>query len=160
MKRYSTIADWYHYANPTGHKNSKHTYKLPYDASEISEFTTCKLAHHCICLSLPWLLFDLSQKKWEEIKKVAISFGMSPIHKGKGKPGNRHFKGDSSVMVALLDHVHLGEPLATRIVLQTMCEVTEWSNYNYIIYLSMRLQKQFLYPKCCEGQSQDNHTTC
>lgn len=91
-----------------------------------------------------------------------MSFGMSPIHKGKGrgKPGNRHFKGDISVMVALLDHVDLGEPLAARLVLQTMCEVTECNNYDYIIYLSMCIQKQFLCHKFCEGQGQDNHKTC
>ncbi len=83
------IAEWYRYENPCGFKNKKQTYKLPYDASGLGEMTCHQFANVTLCLSGLHTIFDLGQRKWESIKKVANTFGVSPIHKGRGQPGNR-----------------------------------------------------------------------
>ena len=82
----------------------KHVYKLPYDAAGLGELATHKFAGRTLCLSALRQLFDLGQKKWEGIKKIVMSSGVSPVHKAKGKPGNRRFKEDNPVIFALQNH--------------------------------------------------------
>ena len=49
-----------------------------------------------------------------------MSLGVYPVHKAKGKPGNRCFKEDNLLLFALQNHFSeledLGEPVATRTV--------------------------------------------
>jgi len=94
-------------------------------------------------------LFDLGQRKWEGIKKIATSTGVSPLHKAKGKPGNRRFRDDNAVVVALWHHFteseDLGKSVPTRIVREVTGKVTEHDNSDNIIYLPMCLQKWLLY---------------
>ncbi len=116
-----------------------------------------KVANCTLCLTALRQLFDLGQKKWEGIKKIATSSGVSPVHKAKGKPGNRRFRDDNPVVVALRNHFaeleDLGEPVATRIVCKVTGEVTEHDNYDNKIYLPVCLQK------LCKGQGWACHTT-
>jgi hypothetical protein len=65
---------------------------------------TCKFANRTLCLSALCQLFGLDQKKWEAIKKIATSSGVSPVHKAKGKPSNRHFTDVNPVIFALRNH--------------------------------------------------------
>ncbi len=88
---------------------------------------------------------------------------MSPVHKAKGKPGNRRFKEDNPVIFALQNHFleleDLGEPVATRIVCKSTGEVTEHDSNDNTIYLPMCLQKRLLYHRFCKGQGWAYHTT-
>ena len=110
---------------------------------------TRKVANRTLCLSALRQLLDLGQKKWEGIKKIATSSGVSPVHKAKGKPGNRRFRDDNPVVVTLKNHFtdleDLGEPVATRIVREVTGKVTEHDNNDNTIYLPMCLQKRLLY---------------
>ena len=99
--RKQTIAEWYRYANPTGHTNAKLAFKLPYDASGMGELASHEFQGKSLCLSALRVLFDIGRKKWTAIKNVASTSGVSPIHKGKGKPSNRHLRNDNPVLIAL-----------------------------------------------------------
>ena len=78
-----------------------------------------------------------------------MSSGVSPVHKARGKPGNRHSKEDNAVIFALQNHFleleDLGEPVATRIVREVHGKVTECDSNDNTIYLPMCLQKWHLY---------------
>ena len=141
--RKQTISEWYRYAKRSDRPNAKQVYKLPYDAAGLGELATHKFAGRTLCLSALRQLFDLGQKKWEGIKKIPTSSGVSPVHKAKGKPGNRRFKEDNPLFFALQNHFSeledLGEPVATRIVREVTGEVTERDSNDNTIYLPMCL---------------------
>jgi hypothetical protein len=88
---------------------------------------------------------------------------VSPVHKAKGKPGNRRFRDDNPVVVALRHHFteleDLGKPVATRILRDVTGKVTEHANNDNTIYIPMCLQKRLLYRRFCEGQGWACHTT-
>ena len=82
--RKTIIAEWYRYANPSGFKNKKQTYKLPYDASGLGEMACRQFTNVTLCLSGLRTIFDLGQRKWESIKNVANTFGVSPFTRVEG----------------------------------------------------------------------------
>ena len=161
--RKQTISEWYRYAKTSYQPNAKQVYKLPYDAAGLGELATHKFAGRTLCLSALLQIFDLGQKKWEGIKKIVMSSGVSPVHKAKGKPGNRRFKEDNPLFFALQNHFleweDLDEPVATRIVCEVTGKVTEHDSKENTIYLPMCLQKRLLYRRFCKGQGWACHTT-
>ena len=66
------------------------------------------------------------------IHQESCKYGVSPIHKGRGQPGNRHLREENPVVCALRNHFleleDLGEPAATMIVREITGEVTECDN--------------------------------
>ena len=66
---------------------------------------------------------------------------MSPVHKAKGKPGNRCSKEDNPGLVALQNHFleleDLGESVAIRIVCEVTGKVTESDNNDNTVHLPM-----------------------
>ncbi len=140
-----TIAEWYHYAKTSAWTNAKQAYQLPCDAADLSELETRKFTNCTLCLSAPWQLFDLGHKKWEGIKKIANSYGVSFVHKAKCKPSNRCFNDDNTGIFALWIHFFgfndLSKPL-TMIVCKVTGKVTEHDNDN-TIYLPCACRKSF-----------------
>ena len=82
--RKTIIAEWYRYANPSGFKNKKQTYKLSYDASGLGEMACHQFANVTLCLSGLHTIFDLGQRKWESIKKVANTLECLPFTRVEG----------------------------------------------------------------------------
>ena len=115
----------------------------------MGELSSYEFQGKTLCLSALRVLFDIGRKKWTAIKNVASTSGVSPIHKGKGKPSNMHLRDDNPVLNALCNHFReledLGEPIATRIVREVTGEVTECNNADNNICLPMCLQKRLLY---------------